>query len=154
MSRPFKGAVIRPIIFAAALVVTVSSHGGTINLQVPLWEQVRQLECREYSRHVCYPKKLTCPTGSGSAVWDVDFSRNHVFSRTLNLSFTIKGYTHEYYDLLGTALNAAILNYGALMEFHGFNESDTYVARLRLLRNLADSIVVIDFECQQPGGTR
>ncbi len=150
MSQSLRCAVI----VAAALVASASSHARTINLQAPLWEQVRQLECREYSRHVCYPEKLGCARASGSAVWDVDFRSNQVFSRTLNLSFTIKGYAHEYYDLLGTALNTAILNYGALMEFDGFNESATYIARLRLLRTSADSIVVIDFECRQPGGKK
>jgi hypothetical protein len=60
----------------------------------------------------------------------------------------ISGYVHQYYDRLGTAINTAILGDGGLMEFSGFNESANYAARLRLLRNLAGTVVVIDFECK------
>lgn len=151
MMRFLKGATIRLTFIVSALVVVPSTHGRTISLQVPLWEQVRQLECREYSRHVCYPEKLSCAIASGSAIWDINFDNNLVISRRLNMSFTITGYAHAYYNLLGTATNEALLNDGGLMEFHDLDRSNVHIARLRLLRNLADSIVVIDFECQRKG---
>lgn len=150
MSPFLKGAVV----VAAALVASASSHARTINLQAPLWDQVRQLECREHSRRVCYPEKLSCARASGSAVWDLDFSKNSIFSRSLGYPIAIKGYAHQYYDQLGTATNTAVLEDGGFLEFNGFDESTAYLARLRMLRNLAGSIVVIEFECQQPGGKK
>jgi hypothetical protein len=149
LERPFNLASIAAL-FVLALVNPTAIHGKEqqISLQRPLWEQVSQLNCQELSRFVCSEVNLTCKLASGSAVWDVDFSGQTIYSHKLNSRTRILGLVHTYYDLLGTAINNAILSDGGLVEFYNFNTTDDLIAELRVLRTIADSVVVINFSCR------